>query len=287
MNLLSRVLKGLLLGFLLMSFCEDIRAQEVKAEVTVILERLPVEKQEKLADLEQKIRDYINNYTWVEDRYGGEINITIQMYLEDISVSYEDRYKGHFLISDNVDIQYFDKRWRFPYQPADFLTHDENSFHPLTSLIDYYIYLILGGEFDKYGRFQGTPFYEKALKICELAQFGRGHFHEGWDLREDLVKNLLSKENKAFREMVNIYYLGLYYLDEDINMARKYCRRAVRMIGEALREEPQNERYRQFLNAHYIELIDIFKDSPDKSIFEELIAIDPDHEQAYREHLKK
>lgn len=286
-RILPRVILFVLLPLLHLFPSQQLKAQKVAAKVTLILKRLPLEKREKLMDFGQKIENYISTYDWTDSQNGGVIKIAIQMYLEDISTSYEDRYRGRILVSNNTDIQYFDKRWRFRYHPTDFLVHDENTFNSLTSLIDYYIYLILGGEFDKYGRFYGTAFYEKAKHITDLAQFGLLQFYEGWDLRKERVLHILSEGNKKFREMVDIYFLGLSYAEEELKLARKYCRQAVQMIEEGLKENPRNDKYKQFLNAHHIEIIDLFDSCDDKSIFEKLIALDPDHEHAYRQHLKK
>jgi len=260
-------------------------AQRVWADVKVILERLPLDKRQKLADFAQKLEAYINDYEWTEDEYGGEIHISIQMFLSDISTNFEDRYQGRFLITNNSDIQYFDKRWRFNYQPTDILRHEEGRFSPLTSLIDFYIYLILGGEFDKLGKFKGTPFYEKARNISYQANFSQ--FPEGWDLRRDLVEKLLSDSNKPFREAVDLYFLGLAYLEEDPEITQKYCYKAIEKLREVLEADPRHELAKQFIKGHYIEIVDIFKDSPDRSIFEIMAELDPDRAAIYKEHLQK
>jgi len=46
-------------------------------------------------------------------------------------------------------------------------------------------------------------------------------------------------------------------------------------------EEP-----RQFLNAHYLELIALFKDYENKNaVFKKLIKLDADHKKQYEEHI--
>ncbi len=99
--------------------------------------------------------------------------LRIQIYLQDASVSFEDRYSGNLLIANSTDVQFYDKRWRFNYDSYEPLIPDENLFHPLTSVLEFYIYMVLAIEFDKYGKLSGTPNFNKAVNINEQARFSR------------------------------------------------------------------------------------------------------------------
>lgn len=265
--------------------CSAARAQEVKASVTTILKTLPLEKQRRLADFAEKIERYINDYEWFDD---FEITVEVQMQwlLEDISSSSEERYRAQILVSNNSDIQYFDKRCRFPYNPSEPLVHIDPAFTPLTALIDFYVYLIIAGELDKYGTLVGTPYYQKALDIAQQARYGLGRFNEGWDLRMDLAKRLLSEEHKPFREMVDYYFYGLSVRDENVDEARKYVAEAVKRLAQMLEKDPKNDFCHKFLDAHHIEIVDLFSEAKDKAIFRTLIEIDPDHADVYKKYLE-
>ncbi len=280
-HFLGRGLAVLLVaGLALAGWSTQARAQRVIAEVTTILKTLPLEKQQKLADFHEKIERYIDDYDWF-DEPEIDIHIKMQWMLEDISSSSEERYRAQILVSNASDIQYFDKRCRFPYNPNEPIVHNEPAFTALTGLIDYYVYLIIGGELDKYGTLMGTPYYEKARDIAEQAKFGLGRFVEGWDLRLDLARKLLSDEHKPFREMVDYYFYGLSVKDEDINEARKYVAEAVRRLANLLDEDPKNDFYNKFLDAHRNEIIDLFKDAKDKKVLVTLAQVDPDHKKDY------
>lgn len=261
-------------------------AQKIKAKVTVTLENLPLEKQERLANFQQIIEDYINNHEWTNNEINVEIPITLQIFFKsDLSTSYEDRYGIQILISDNSDVQYFDKRCRMEYQKGEMLTHSDNNWDSLTSLLDFYLYLVIADEMDKFGRFMGTPYFEKTKLIAEQAKFGMGRFIEGWDIRNKLIQDILSEKNKKFREMKNFYFYGIFYAEQDTNKARKYCSAAIDMIEEIMEQEPEHERCKKFISAHYIEIIDLFKNSKNKSIFQKLAKLDPDHFEIYEKYL--
>ncbi len=272
--------------FIAFFLTRDLWAQKLKAQVSVTLQNLPLEKQEKLTNFKEVLEDYINGHNWTNNEISVELPISLQIFFDsDISANYEDRYGIQILISDNSDVQYFDKRCRMAYQKDERLQHSEGNWTSLTSLLDFYVNIIIGDQMDKFGRFMGTPYFEKAKLIAEQAKFGMGRFIEGWDLRNDLIKTILGDENKKFREMKDFYYYGIYFAGEDPPKARKYCSAAIDMIEKMLVDDPENEKCKKFLSAHYIELIDLFKNSDNRTIFEKLIKLDPDHQEAYEEYL--
>jgi len=275
----------LMMSIVLLQIFGALYGQVLEAEVSIELQQLRVEKRQKLANFGEKIQHYINSYQWCDDKWGNILPINIQMVLEDVSSGSEERYKSTFLINNNYDIQFYDKRWRFAFNSNDLIVHEEGALNSLTSLIDFYIYLILGGEFDKASTFGGDIYYEKARNIAEQARFGMGRFQVGWDRRLELVQYLLSDRHKPFREMVDYYFYGLSFVGEDNAEARKHCATAVKKLDKIIADDPENEYCKNFIAAHHIELLEIFKRSKNKSILRLLMIIDPEHETAYREFL--
>jgi hypothetical protein len=269
--------------FILNISIQTVHAQQIKANVKLTLERLPLQKQQKLKDFAEVIETYINDYDWTGELSDEVIPVSIRIFLMDNSVSYEERYSGTFLISNNSDIQYFDKYWRFPYQSGEPVIHNENVFHAFTGFLEFYMYLIIGGEYDKYGRFLGTRFYERAKNISIQAKFDV-QFMVGWKEREELVDKILSEENKSFRIMKDLFFLGLSYVGEEDSTAHKYCSQALSVLDEILTKDPDNDKALQFLQSHHLEYIDLFKDNQD--IIEKLIRLDPEHAESYKQYLK-
>ena len=262
-------------------------AQDIKAEVTATLDNLPLEQQEKLINFQQIMQDYINGNEWTNGEIDAQIPITLQIFFSSFSASsFEDAYGLQILISDNSDVQYFDRRCRMAYRAGDIPMFSQSNWTPLTSLIDFYVYLVIGEVFDKFERFMGTPYFEKAKMIAEQAKFGEGRFMEGWELRNELILEILSDENKKFREMKDFYYYGIFFAEDDKIKARTYCKAAVDMIEDIMKiNKDYKDKCQKFLSAHYIELVDLFKDHDDVSIFEKLIELDPEHAEIYQEYL--
>lgn len=261
-----------------------VSAQKIRSQVRLMLERLPLEKQQRLKDFAEDIETYINDSDWTGEHSDEEIPVTIQIFLMDKSVSYEDRYSGTFVITNNMDLQYYDKYWVFPYQPGDQLFHSENEFHPFTGCLDFYICLIIGGEYDKYGRFMGTPYFEKAKNISNQAKFNSLYIL-GWQERSILIDKILSEEYKTFRTMKDLFFLGLSYVGEEDTTAQKYCGQALSLLDKIITEDPEDEEALHFLQAHHMEYIDIFKDK--KEVLETLLRLDPENADTYRRHIEE
>lgn len=259
-----------------------LHAQQIEGEVNIILDRLPLDKQEKLIDLADDIEIYLNDHDWTGEDLDEPIHVTIQIFLEDKSATHEDRYAGTFLISNNNDVQYSDKYWRFPYQKGEQLIHIENNANPFTGFIDFYVYILLAHKYDEFGEYMGTPYFQKAKNIADQVSYS-SQFSYGWKDRIEMAAAFSSKEYKPFRKMKDLYYMGFSFFGEEDETAVKYLKEAVVMLIKVLKDNPDHQEAIQFLDAHHIEIIDIFKEDPD--LLEMLIEVDPDHEETYEKYL--
>lgn len=265
----------------------NVSGQRIEGKVTTDLRTLPLDRQQKLIDFADKVTHYLNAYKWNDDPWKTVVNLEMQLILEDMSTGAEERYKGQLLVNNKYDYQYFDKRWRFAYQSGDQLQHDESAMNSFTSMIDFYTYLVLGVEFDKWSTLGGSIHFEKARHIAEQAKFGLGRYIEGWDRRLELINFLLSDEHKPYREMVDYYFYGLSLVKDDNVKARKYCAQAISMLDKIITNNPDNEYTKKFIDAHYIEMVEIFRYAKDKEPLRTLLVIDPAHAQIYRDILEQ
>jgi len=279
------IMIGLVLGIIFIT--STAFGQRIEARVTTTLESLPIDKKEKLADFADKVQHYINSNSnnRCNNEWQTDVFIDITMILTDRSSGAEEKYSADFLIHNNYDQQFHDERWTFAYQSGSTLTYNENIQDSFTSLVEFYLFMILGGEYDKWGTLGGTVYYEKAKFIAEQSKFGLGRFQEGWDRRLDLVNFFLSDRHKPFREMVDYYYYGISFVKNDNDKARKYIASAIKMLDKLLANDPDNDYAKKFISAHYIELVEVYRRARDKEPLRTLLVIDPEHETIYRELL--
>ena len=86
-------------GLIILSM--PVLSQRLQSEVTLTLELLPLEKQEKLQNFVDAIKRYINEFDWTGEEFDEPLTITINLQLQESSSSFEDRYSGIFMISNN------------------------------------------------------------------------------------------------------------------------------------------------------------------------------------------
>jgi|GEM_PF-578273 len=282
---------------LLLAFLPSPRALGEQLDVTVELytELLPFEKQERLENLQMELEEYFTDGEWIEDFEGAPIPFTFRMYLVDESVGFEDRYGARIHASNDYDLQYLDKDCHFAYQFDERLEHDAVIYHSLTGLLDYYAYLIVGGEMDKRSTLGGDPYFKLTQEVVQEALFSE--FYRGWNRRSDELERIMAEENVDYRQMLAVYFHALQLWEEErIEEAREYCRSALNMIAEILQDVDQVEeewvRYRQeqiarFFTHHYREIGELFANSPEgEDILSLLLELDPEHEDIYRDFLE-
>ncbi len=253
----------------------------MNVKVKIILKKLSLESQEKMKDFQDKVQKYIADYEWFNPKDLPPFDLNFQMVLEDLPSNIEDRYRGSLLIA-GPDIQYYDKRCIFAFQEGEELEHD-GQFTALKGIIDFYVYLVIANEYDKLGYLEGTPFLDKAKEVLQQGKFSR--FFTGWDRREELLELILSKNYQKFREMKDYYFYAMATLEEEPDKAKKYIVQALKMLEEVLLNDADLEAARQFIDSHYQEVLDIFKDDEDKTAIEILKRLDPERREIYDEYL--
>ncbi len=256
----------------------------VEVSVSLELKQLPLDKQEKMSDFREKLLKYLNDYSWLED--GDEedmypFKLHFQVFLEDRPSNIEDRYRCS-IVASGPDNQYIDTRATFAFQEGEPLEHD-GQVTSLKQLLDFYVYLLIAAEFDKLGHLEGAPYFAKARAALEQGKFVR--FPNGWDRRDELMEQLEGANYKKYREMVDYYFYALSIWPDEKGKARENMAKAIFMLREIKSADVNLEAPKHFINAHYQEVIELFKNASNREPIEILKELDPDREDIYDEYL--
>ena len=57
--------------------------QQIQAKVDIVLDKLPLDNQQKLQDLGTQLDQYINGYQWCPDDYHYAVPVTVSVYFEE------------------------------------------------------------------------------------------------------------------------------------------------------------------------------------------------------------
>jgi len=277
-------------------------AQELDATVIVKYEQLDISSRERVNNFKNQIQDYLNNTKYTRKAWEGDkIKCTFNIFFN--GSGDEISYSAQLVISSQRPIEgtklnslmmsILDNSWSFKYQKNQAMYFNQTDFDPLTSLLDFYAYIIIGFDFDSYYKLGGTDFFQKAL---DIAAKGGSSSPKGWQYestaynRRALVDNLLNAKYQQFRQDYFDYHyngLDLYHTEDQKQSAYNNIVKLINNL-EKMRDQidTRSVLMKVFFDAKAGEFIEYLKNYSDKSIFITLKKLDPPHISKYDEAMK-
>ncbi|MCL4511341.1 MAG: DUF4835 family protein [Bacteroidetes bacterium] len=292
-------MKWLIPLFMLTTFAVA-SAQELDCSVTLNYDALSGTDRENVLNLGRNIQSYINNYRWTGDDFKGpKIKVTLNIYLLSASGgvytaqafigSQRPIYKSN---DSSPMVRIMDNAWQFTYTKDQSLYHDEFHFNALTGFIDYYMYIILGFDYDSYNPLGGTKFFQKASNI--VAQGQNSDYPQGWQpggsgtySRYALVNDIISGKYEVFRKAFYDYeYNGIDMLTSQRDSAQVVIANALDKIANiVIQSGSRSALLKVFFDAKYVEIAESLKDYPDKGILQKLAIVDQAHQSTYAKYI--
>ena len=260
-------------------------SQSVVCKVTVEALRLSPKEQQDLNNLARDIESYINEFGYTDEGYDLIFEMEIQIFIESVSVAGSEKlFHAKTAITNNYDQRYFDKRWTFIYIPNEPLYHS-GIFHTITSFLDFYVNLLLGGEFDLVEPLTGSKYYNAAMEIATRGK--NSSYAQGWRTREKRVDDLTS--NWRLREAKGNYsdFLYLLYDEEKPAEALPKLKSFMKLYKDIFDINSLDKYSMEFLNAHLNELNKAVYGYRDESLYRELMSFNPTNEKKYQVYIDK
>ena len=274
----------------------SINAQEIDCTVDIITEALSQEHIMNLETFSHRIMDYINSNKFSDvDWEGPKIPVSIQIQLVPIGMR---NYSANMFITSKrtiseekdeavVNMRFEDMgKWNFEYSSGLSLSFDYNRYDNLSSILDFYMLIIIGLDLDTYQELDGDGCFRRAKNIFDLAS---AYNAPGWGMstsdygRYTLISDLSSPRLDGFRRLVLEYYIdGLELLEFDRE-------EALANIASTI-NEMANFRERYITPSHYMEawffskcteFCDLFRGYSDRKVFRNLIYLDPTNTVRY------
>jgi hypothetical protein len=274
------------------------QAQALDCNVSVDYSQLQGADYQFLDELEQKIREYLNNNTWTDDRFleYERINCSMQLIMQEATSL--TNFRARLIVASRRPIyntaqstpvvRINDTDLRFEYSRGTPLQFNPETFDPLTSVLDFYAYVLLGYDYDTYSELGGTPYFERARRIANLAQGSGG---SGWSTvggdrgRTDLIGELLDSRFEPLREAYYRYHLqGLDLFVEETDTARQNIIGVLESLETLNQNVSRSYALDLFFAAKFQELAAIFVNSPvSNRAYNLLTQIDPSHSSEYNQ----
>ena len=277
-------------------------AQQVDCTIQVNYENVSTSNKDFLVNLQDDIRSYVNDYSWGSDNLEEKVKCTVDIRVQ--GVVGENKYSAQVFIGSKRRIEgteessavlrLFDETWEFTYVKNRPISHNAYSFNDLASFLDFYIYLILGYDYDSYEKQGGNPHFQKASDIASL---GRANGQKGWQQgnsgysRIQFIGELLNPKFVPVRIASYQYHFdGLDSLAKNPSRGLANMLAAVERIGRAKKEvDPRNIVIKTFFDTKSMEIADKFFrfNYPDPSVYVKFSVIDPSHQNTYEGYRKK
>ncbi len=252
--------------------------QQQDLNVTVKVTDVQIQLTDKsvFRKLEADIKQFFSNVKWSNDKIAN--NESIEFYIEIQLKSYNQQTgeisAGAIIQSrrpifasnyNSVLFSFNDDNFEFAYNEQQRFDYNEASYtNNLVSLLSFYANYIVGLDYDSYGLEAGTPYFNKALQIMNVAQQASGS--AGWKAfgntrtRYNLIDNIL---NERFRPLRLAYYnyhrKGMDQFYKNPEGARKQIYNSLEQVQKVFRISPNTVMLLVFFEAKSDELVNIYK----------------------------
>lgn len=292
--------KIILLSLILILSVTLSRSQELQCMIQISSPGMSETDRQILQTLQSSIYEFVNQRNWTDYQYKPEERIEASILITVNEKVGSDEYKGTIQVQSRRPvyktsysspvINHNDRDFSFRYvenQPLEYAdnTHTSN----LTSVLAYYAYLIIGFDFDTFTPMGGTPYFEKAQSIVNLAQNApeRGwKSFEGQRNRYWLIENIFNSQYSNIRQALYSYHrLGFDRMTDNMESARAEVVIALEMLQRTHRQRPGSYLMSIILTTKGDELVNLFTEAPamEKNQAVQILSeIDPANSARYR-----
>jgi Domain of unknown function (DUF4835) len=251
----------------------SLEAQELQCIVTVTAPTVSSD-QSVYPQMEDAIMKYVNFRKWTDLKYESQERIKCRMQLIIGTRPDDDRFTANLQVqlirpvynsqyeSMVLNVQDKDIDFRFlPFTPIEF--SENNYIDELSSILNFYCYVLIGFDQETFELGGGTPYFQKAQQIVNLAANGSGGGWRNFDGTRNrfwLVSEMLDNSMKPVHNILYVYHRqGLDQMEKNVNTARGAVLGALRELQKLNQRYPAKYFTRIFITAKITELIEMFK----------------------------
>lgn len=282
-----------------MIFPAGLMAQEFNCDISINDRQISGSSYDYISELETDLENYINDYRWTNDRYQDQERIRCNFQIVLTGVDDNFNYTAEIALTirrpiyntnqESLALLFSDNNWRFNYPQNKSLVHDKLQFDDLSSFVDFYVFIMLGFDYDSFEELGGTEFFGEAQTIFEL---GQNSGAQGWGRsigaqrnRYGLISDITSPAYQAFRRAIYRYHrFGLDQFTMRPEEARNEVLQALELIQENKQLTNNNYLFDIFFSSKYTEIVAIFMDADPETrtrAYNILRDVDPGHTSEY------
>lgn len=207
--------------FLCLSIFFDAAAQELNANVQILAPRVSNLNKAGIDELKSTIRTFLNNNKFSNDVYLPKERINCSFVLTINSWDGGSSYTAEAQIQSSRPVfntsynttllNISDKNFDFSYNDGSSIDFSDQTYTSnLSALLTYYAYTMIGLDKDSFSKLGGTPYFQKAQQVINLAQVSG---NSGWRASDGLRNRFWFNENalnpafSTLRDFIYTYHL--------------------------------------------------------------------------------
>jgi Domain of unknown function (DUF4835) len=292
--------------FLFCLLATNIQAQEIFATVKVLTPQLQKTDRKIIDALETSLKDLINTTKWTDDVFEPFERIKCTFTLTIKSEVGDNGFSGELSVQatrqvygsgyESPLISHLDKDVEFTYdqfQSIDFAR--DNIDNNLSAIVAFYVYTILGLDYDSFSLLGGDQHHATALQIINTIPPGMANRFAGWRASDGgknrnrywINENLMSPRVKPLRSAMYLYHRkGLDMMGIDVEKGKASVLAAIEEIEKVNTTYFNSMIVQMFSSAKREEIVEMWKQGtrPQRDrIFQVMSKIDPANTQRYRD----
>ncbi len=298
--------KKLFVFFFFSLIFNALQAQEIKATVKINTPQLQRTDRKVFDVLENALREWLNNTKWADDQFQPEERIkcsfTINIKTEvgdngfDAEVAVQSTRPIFGSSYETPVLSHMDKDFSFTYdfnQSLDFSR--DNIDNNLTAVLAFYVYTILGLDYDTFSQYGGDNYHLIAQQIINNIPPAMAGRFKGWQATDGgknrnrfwINENLRSPRLKPYRAaMYNYHRNGLDLMGQNPEKSRGTILAAMEEIEKSNTAYFNSMIVQMFTNAKREEIIEMWKQGqkPQRErVVQVMTKLDPGNTQRYLE----
>ena len=274
-------------------------AQEIRCNISINASKITGSNREIFQSMQMDLYEFVNNRKWTNHKFANHERIQCSFNIQITKQIGSDEFEGTINVQSRrpvfgssyettiLNIQ--DEFFRCRYQESQTIEFNETTNKDnLTNIIAYYVYMVLGFDYDTFSPEGGTEYFNKAKQIVANSQNAT---ERGWKSYESdynrywLVDNMLNKQYAPYRQALYKYHRqGLDLMSEQAETGRSNIAESLRDIQKVFRVKSRLYITQAFFDSKSNELISIFSEGmPDEKdrVVSILSECDPSNSSKY------
>jgi hypothetical protein len=265
------LLRILLLLAILLPMASE--AQEMNARIILNSDKIQGTNKQVYTALQNSLTEFVNNRRWTDATFAPNerIDCTFSIIVNEhtgnlfkTELQIQARRPVYNSNYTTALLNFQDRQLDFEYVEFSPLDYAENTLESnLTATLVYYIYIILGFDFDSFSPKGGNAFFQQALQIVNLAQSQPGW--NGWKAFENtrnrhaIITALTENQSETFREMWYSYHRkGLDEMAANSDRGRTTLIEALPILEQYRSARPSSALLQMFADAKLDEIVSVY-----------------------------